>query len=416
MSTATTTPPKKDKGVLFIFFTLLIDVIGFGIIIPVLPKLISTLKNVPLNEAAKYGGFLLTTFAIMQFFCSPILGSLSDKYGRRPILLFSLLGFGLDYLIMAFAPTYGWLFLGRMIAGVTGASFTTASAYIADISHDGNRHKNFGMIGVAFGVGFIVGPAIGGLLGKLDPHYPFFAAAAMSLINFLYGYFILPESLPIEKRRDLDWKKLNPISTLLKLRKYKNIGWLMFAFFLLGFGSHAVQSNWAYFTMYKFRWSEATVGMSLALVGLLVAIVQGGLISWVVRKIGNEKSIYIGFLFYSIGMFLFSFASQSWMMFAFLIPYCLGGISGPALQSTMTKSVPQNEQGELQGGLTSLQSLTTIFGPYVMTNIFYYFTTDKAPFKFSGIPFFLGGLCMLTSAIVSYIILRNKKQKDVAIA
>ncbi|MEZ5047387.1 MAG: MFS transporter [Chitinophagaceae bacterium] len=199
------------------------------------------------NEASKYGGYLLTTFAIMQFLFSPVLGSLSDKYGRRPILLFSLFGFGIDYLIMAFAPTYAWLFVGRLVAGITGASFTTASAYIADISDDSNRHKNFGMIGVAFGVGFIIGPALGGLLGKWSPQYPFFAAAAMSLINFLYGFFILPESLPKEKRRALDWKRLNPISTLLKLRKYKNIGWLMFAFFLLYLGSHAVQSNWSLF-------------------------------------------------------------------------------------------------------------------------------------------------------------------------
>ncbi len=404
-----TLPVKKDKGILFIFFTLLIDVIGFGIIIPVLPKLISNLKHIPINEAATYGGYLLTSFAVMQFIFSPILGSLSDKYGRRPVLLFSLFGFGLDYLILAFATSFTWLFVGRIIAGITGASFTTASAYIADISTDENRTKNFGMIGMAFGIGFILGPALGGFLGKINPHLPFYAAAFLSLLNFLYGLFILPESLPKEKRRDIDFKKLNPISTILKLRKYQNIGWLMFAFFLLYLGSHAVQSNWSYYTMYKFKWDEAMVGISLTLVGVLVGIVQGVLIKKVTTYFGNERSIYLGFLLYTIGMFLFAFASQTWMMFVFTIPYCLGGISGPALQATITKKVPENEQGELQGGLTSLQSLTTIFGPALMTNVFYYFTTSKAPFQFSGISFFLGGIFMLASALLSYWVLGRKK-------
>jgi MFS transporter, DHA1 family, tetracycline resistance protein len=406
-----TDPSLKNKSaaIKFIFITILIDVIGFGIIIPVIPQLISNLKGVQVNEASKYGGYLLFSFAIAQFIFSPLLGNLSDKYGRRPVLLLSLLGFGIDYLILAFASNFTWLIIGRIIAGITGASFTTASAYIADISDDTNREKNFGMIGAAFGMGFIIGPVIGGLLGKLNPHYPFFAAAILCFLNLVYGYFILPESLSKENRRDFDWKKANPLSTIIKLKKYKSIGWLMLAFFFLFLGSHAVQSNWSFYTMYKFKWSEDKIGYSLGLVGLLVGLVQGVLVRFSTKFLGNHKSIYIGFLLYAIGMFLFAFANISWMMFAFLIPYCLGGISGPALQSIISSKVPKNEQGELQGGLTSLQSSTTIFGPIMMTSLFYYATQPASLISFAGAPFVLGGCLMLISAIIVYIVLNDKK-------
>jgi MFS transporter, DHA1 family, tetracycline resistance protein len=396
---------SKSAAIKFIFITILIDVIGFGIIIPVIPKLISNLKSIPVNEASKYGGYLLFSFAIAQFIFSPLLGNLSDKYGRRPVLLFSLLGFGIDYIILAFAPTFTWLIVGRIIAGITGASFTTANAYIADISDDTNREKNFGMVGAAFGMGFIIGPVIGGLLGKYDPKYPFFASAILCFLNLAYGYFILPESLPKENRRAFDWKKANPLSTILKLKKYKSIGWLMFAFFLLFLGSHAVQSNWSFYTIYKFKWSEDMVGYSLGVVGLLVGLVQGLLVRYSTKHLGNNKSIYIGFGLYALGMFLFAFANISWMMFAFLVPYCLGGISGPALQSVISSKVPKNEQGELQGGLTSLQSATTIFGPIMMTSLFYYATQPNSLFHFAGAPFILGGVLMLLSAALVYAVL-----------
>ncbi len=398
---------NKSAAIKFIFITILIDVIGFGIIIPVIPKLISNLKSIPVNEASKYGGYLLFAFAIAQFIFSPLLGNLSDKFGRRPILLFSLLGFGIDYIILAFAPTFTWLIIGRIIAGITGASFTTANAYIADISDDTNREKNFGMVGAAFGMGFIIGPVIGGLLGKYNPQYPFFASAALCFLNLAYGYFILPESLPKENRRNFDWTKANPLSTISKLKRYKNIGWLMFSFFLLFLGSHAVQSNWSFYTIYKFKWSEDMVGYSLGIVGLLVGLVQGLLIRYSSKYLGNSKSIYIGFLLYALGMFLFAFSNQSWMMFAFLIPYCLGGISGPSLQSVMSSRIPKNEQGELQGGLTSLQSATTIFGPIMMTSLFYYATQPSSTFHFAGAPFLLGGLLMLVSAGIVYLVLRK---------
>ncbi len=400
---------SKEAAVGFIFVTLLIDVIGFGIIIPVIPKLLSQLMHVKINEASQYGGILLFAFSIAQFICSPILGNLSDQFGRRPVLLFSLVGFGVDYLIMAFAPTYAWLLLGRIISGITGGSFTTASAYIADISAPEDRAKNFGMIGAAFGMGFIIGPFLGGVLGGYNIKYPFYAAATLAFLNFTYGYFILPESLSLENRRKFNWRKANPIATLIELSKYKTILGLLVAYTFLYLGSHAVQSTWSFFTMFRFNWSESMVGYSLALVGVLVGLVQGFLIKYINPWLGNERSIYLGFALYALGMFLFAFASQTWMMFAFLLPYCLGGISGPALQATMTGEVPVTHQGELQGGLTSLMSATSIIGPLLMTSTFYYFTKPESVFYFPGAAFILGGVFMLTSFAITFRDLNFRK-------
>ncbi len=393
----------------FIFITLLIDVTGFGLIIPVLPGLISGMLHIPVNEASKYGGWLTSIYAVMQFGFAPVLGNLSDRYGRRPVLLISLFGFFLDYCILSFAPTYGWLILGRMLAGVTGASFTTASAYIADISVPANRAKNFGMVGAAFGLGFIIGPALGGLLGELGTRVPFYAAAILTFVNWLYGYFILPESLPLDRRRPFEWKRANPVGSLMHLRRYPALINLFLAFGLIYIAVHSVQSNWNYYTMYLFNWSEGMIGMSLALVGLLVGGVQGGLIRVVNPWLGDRKSVYIGLILYGIGLILFGVANKSWMMFAFLVPYCLGSIAGPALQSIMTSHVPPNEQGELQGTLTSLVSLTTIIGPPLMTSLFAYFTGPKAPVKVPGVPFLLGALLMFTSALIAYFTLRSER-------
>lgn len=401
--------PQKKAATGFIFVTLLLDVIGFGLIIPVFPEMISKMLSIPVNEASRYGGWLASAYAIMQFVCAPIIGNLSDKYGRRPVLLFSLFGFGIDYLIMAFAPTYAWLFVGRVISGITGASFTTAAAYIADVSTAENRAKNFGMIGAAFGLGFIIGPMLGGWLGQIGTRVPFFAAASLALLNWLYGYFILPESLPMDKRRAFNWKRANPVGSLLHLKKYPAISGLIISFVFIYLAAHAVQSNWSYFTMYKFGWSKAMVGSSLALVGLLVAGVQGGLIRIVNPKLGNERSIYLGLSLYAMGLFLFAFATQGWMMFLFLVPYCFGGIAGPALQSIMAGHVPSNEQGELQGALTSLMSVTTIVGPLMMTSLFSYFTHSNAIFYFPGAPFLLGAIFMSGSAVVAWRTLREEK-------
>jgi len=399
---------KGTAAIGFIFITLMIDITGLGLIIPVMPALINELTGEGISRASEYGGWLVFTFAVMQFLFSPVLGGLSDQYGRRPIILIALFGFAIDYLLLAFAPTLLWLFVGRALAGVTGASITTATAYIADISTKENRAQNFGMIGAAFGLGFIIGPVIGGLLGSFGPRVPFMVAAALTFVNFLYGYFVLPESLKKENRRTFNWKRANPIGSLKNLQRYPALSGLAFSFILINLASHAVQSNWSYFVIEKFGWSETMIGISLGVVGILVTLVQGGLIRFTNPILGNEKSVYTGLLLYSAGLFLFAFASQSWMMFVFLIPYCLGGIAGPAIQSIMSSSVPANEQGELQGALTGLLSLTAIVGPPMMTGLFAYFTKPTAPVHFSGAAFLLGALLMLLSSIIAYRSLRQK--------
>ncbi|HEU4573674.1 MAG TPA: TCR/Tet family MFS transporter [Chitinophagaceae bacterium] len=393
----------------FIFITLLTDVIGWGIIIPVIPNLIKELTHSGNSVAAEYGGWLTGSFAIMQFLCAPIIGNLSDRYGRRPVILVSLFGFGIDYLFLSFAPTIGWLFVGRIVAGITGASFTTAAAYIADISTPENRAKNFGMIGAAFGLGFIIGPGIGGLLGHFGPRIPFIAAAVLCLLNWLWGYFVLPESLSLENRRPFDWRRANPFGAFKQLVKYPAIGELSLSLLFVYIGSHAVQSNWSFFTIERFKWSPGMIGLSLTVIGLLVAAVQGGLIRYINPRLGNEKSVYTGLGLYAIGMFLFAAATQGWMMFVFLVPYCLGGIAGPALQSIISGHVPPNEQGELQGALTSLMSATSIVGPPLMTNLFAFFTQNNAPVYFPGVSFLLGGIFMLTSALLAYHALKKEK-------
>ncbi len=385
----------------FIFVTVLIDVIGFGIIIPVLPKLILSLIHGTMSDAARYGGWLLFAYAIMQFLFSPVFGNLSDQYGRRPILLASLFGFGIDYLFLAFAPSIWWLFVGRLIAGITGASFSTATAYIADISTPDKRAQNFGMIGAAFGLGFIIGPALGGMLSHFGVRAPFIAAAVLTLINWLYGYFILPESLSRENRRKFDWKRANPMGSLLQLRKYPAVAGLIISFVFLYLAAHAVQSTWSYYSIEKFNWTESMVGISLAVVGLMIAIVQGGLIRKVIPALGQEKSVYVGLSFYCVGMVLFAFATKGWMMYVFTVVYCLGGIAGPALQGYISSHVPPNEQGELQGALTSIMSATTIIGPLLMTNLFAYYTSP-GNVHFPGAPFIMGAFFLLISLYLAY--------------
>lgn len=398
-----------NAALTFIFITLLIDVIGIGIIIPVLPKLIVEVGGGDMSNAALMGGLLIAAFSVMQFIFSPFLGNLSDHYGRRPILLISLFGFGLDYILMAFAPSLTWLFVGRIIAGIMGASFTTASAYIADISAPEKRAQNFGLIGAAFGLGFIIGPFLGGWLGQFGTRVPFIGAAILTLLNWLFGFFILPESLPAEKRRKFNITKVNPFNAFSSIAKFPVILGLVASLIVIYIASHATQSTWSFFTIERFQWSEKEVGYSLAVVGILVSIVQGLLIRVINPRLGAERSVYVGIILYAIGFFLFSFANAGWMMFVFLIPYCLGGISGPALQGIMSSQVPDNQQGELQGALTSLISITSIIGPLIMTSIFAYFTKSTAFLYFPGAAFFLGGILTLVSGYLAYRTLKKHR-------
>jgi len=392
---------KKSAAVGFIFITILLDVIGIGIIIPVIPKLLEDLLKADITEAAKIGGWLAFAYAFTQFIFAPVVGNLSDKFGRRPILLVSLIAFTFDYLLLAVAPTITLVFIGRIIAGITGASISTATAYIADVSTPENRAKNFGMIGAAFGIGFIIGPVIGGLLGQFGPRVPFYAAAVLCFLNFLYGYFLLPESLPKDKRRNFEWKTANPVGAILRLKKYPEVLGLATAIFFMYLASHSINGNWSFYTMYRFKWDEKMVGISLGVIGVLIALVQGGLVRWLNPKLGNSRSILIGLSLNCIGLCLFAIAQEGWMMFVFLVPYCLGGIASPALQSEITTHIPATQQGQIQGTLASINSATAIFGPLLMTNAFYYFTHNQAPFQFPGIPFVIGVLFVLVAIFIS---------------
>ncbi|MEO8452231.1 MAG: TCR/Tet family MFS transporter [Gemmatimonadota bacterium] len=385
----------------FILVTLLIDVTGFGIIIPVMPKLLTELTGGTMSDAARVGGWMMFAYSLMQFACAPIMGALSDRFGRRPVLLASLFGFGVDYLFLALAPSVAWFFVGRVVAGMMGASFTTGAAYIADISPPEKRAQNFGMIGAVFGLGFIIGPLIGGLLGSYGSRVPFMAAAALALLNWLYGYFVLPESLGLENRRKFEWSRANPIGSLAHLRRYPVIIGLIVSLVLLQIAAFAVQSNWSYYTMEKFHWTEKMVGLSLAAVGLASGLVQGVLVRGIIPRLGLPRSVYVGLGLYALGFTLFALATRTWMMFAFIAVYCLGGIAGPALQGIISTQVKPNEQGELQGALTSLMSATAIIGPLIMANVFAYFTGPKAPVYLPGAALLLGGLLSLVSAMLA---------------
>ncbi|HCX25203.1 MAG: tetracycline resistance MFS efflux pump [Flammeovirgaceae bacterium] len=399
---------NRKAAIGFILVTVLVDVIGVGIIIPVVPALITELTGGSISDASIWGGWLMFAYALMQFVCAPIVGALSDQYGRRPVLLLSLLGFGLDYILAGFAPTLGWLFLARIVAGITGASFTTANAYIADISAPEKRSQNFGMVGAAFGLGFIVGPLIGGVLGEYGSRVPFFASAGLVLLNWLYGYFVLPESLSKENRRPFSWRRANPWGTLMQLKKYPMVIGLLVSLVLVYIAAHATQSTWTYFTIEKFDWSEAEVGYSLAFVGFMIALVQGVAVRPIINKIGQARGVYVGLAFNCLGFILIAMSGTGWMLYLVLIPYAFGGIAGPSLQGLMSNSVPANEQGELQGGLTSLMSLTTVVGPPLMTNIFGYFTDASREVYIPSAPFYLAAVFSFTAMLMSYRFLKGR--------
>lgn len=392
----------KRPALLFIFITVVIDVIGLGIIIPVTPTLIQELIGGSISEASTYGGWLMFAYAFTQFFFASVLGNLSDRYGRRPVLLFSLLGFCINYILIGFAPSILWLFIGRLVAGVTGASHTVAAAYIADVSPIEKRAQNFGLLGAAFGLGFIIGPVLGGVLGHYGPRIPFFAAAALSFLNFLYGWFIVPESLPKEKRRPFSWRQANPVGSFRHIRRFPEIGTLVICIFLVNIAAHAVQSTWSYYTMERYGWGERMVGLSLGFIGLLLAIVQAGLLRIIIPKFGSERSVVIGMFLYTVSLPIMGFAFEPWVLMVASVPYVLAGIGGPAIQGIISTQVPASEQGQIQGGLTSVISLTAIIGPPMMTWLFAYFTSENGFIYLPGVPFIFGG--MLTAISLALVI------------
>ena len=398
---------RKRGAIIFIFITILIDILGIGLIIPVLPKLFEEVGGLNASEAAITGGLLTATYGVMQFFFAPIIGGLSDQYGRRPMLLAALLGFGLDYMVIVFAPDISWFFVARVIAGICGSSVTVANAYIADISTDHDRAKNFGIIGAAFGLGFVIGPSLGGMFGELGTKVPFMIAAGLSFLNLSYGYFIIPESLKPEDRRAFSWKRANPFGTLKQLFGHQLIVGLVISLFFIYIAANATHANWPYFTTEKFGWGASQIGLSLTFVGVMISIVQGGVVGPVVKKIGEIHAVYVGFIFNIIGLSLLGIVSESWMLFAVIVPYAFGGLAGPSLQSLMTAQVPKNAQGELQGGITSLMTVSNIFGPLIMTGVFRFYTDPKNEVYFPGAPFILG----TALAILSIFIARTSLSK-----
>lgn len=391
---------KARNQLVFIFITVFIDCVGIRLVYPVAASIVAEVGHVSVTEAITYSGWMMAAYAAMQFIFSPILGALSDKYGRRPILLISMMGLGIDYLFLALANTLPLLFMGRIIAGICGARFTTSFAYIADISAAEKRAQYFGVIGVAIGLGFTLGPFLGGLLSEMGTRVPFFAAAILTLLNWLYGFFILPESLKPENRRAFSLRRANPLGVFEHLRKNKALRMLFVVLFFLFLAGQVMPSVWPFYTKFVFKWSDLKIGYSLAFVGVVLAIVKGGLIKWSQNRFGDVRTVSVGLMFYMVGLSLFAFASQPWMLYAFSLVYCIGGIAPPSLQAIISGKMQANEQGELQGVITSLLSLANIISPLIMTNLFYFFTKENTSYYFPGASFATAAILILIAFII----------------
>ncbi len=398
---------KRNAAISFILITVLIDMVGIGLIIPVLPKLVTQLYGGNLSEGSHVFGWFIAVYALMQFVCSPIIGKLSDAYGRRPVLLISLLGAGLDYVFMAFAPTWEWLFVGRVIAGITGANITTANAYIADISTPENRAKNFGLIGACFGIGFILGPVLGGLLGQYNQRLPFLVTAALSLLNWLYGLLVLPESLAPENRRAFTWANTNPFSAFHGLRKFPLVFGLVATFLCERIAHDVLPATWVLYTTWRFNWSERDNGLSLALVGVMYAIISGGFTGKIVAALGEKRAAVYGLCLGALTFVGYGLATHGWMLLALIVLGSLGSVAMPALQTIITKHTPADQQGTVQGALTSIHSLAAIIGPLVATGLFGYFTSSQAAWQLPGAAFLAGALLILLGALNAFRVLHR---------
>jgi len=387
----------------FIMVTLLLDVLGFGLIIPVLPGLVTGFgRTGDLSESSHVYGLFIAAYGLMQFVFSPMLGALSDMYGRRPIILLSTLGAGLDYLLMAFAPSLEWLFVGRIISGLTGANITAVNAYVADVTAPEKRAGAFGMIGACFGIGFILGPAAGGLLADFGPRAPFIAAAVMNLINSAYGFLVLPESLPLKDRKQFEPSSANPFRSLGMLRRYPVVLGLTLTVTLLTFAQQGMHSTWVLYTTFRFDWTPMQNGFSLAVVGICAVVVQGGLTRVLVPKLGERMALLVGMSINAAGMLGIGLATAGWMLYAILVVTSVGGIAGPAAQALISRHVAPNEQGTVQGAVTSLMSLTGVVAPVFFTFLFGHFTSKNAPIQIPGASF-IAGAVFITLAVFAAI-------------
>ncbi len=393
--------PRRKAGVSFILAVILLDMLGVGIIIPILPELIEQFMGGDTSSAARMLGVIASCYAVAQFVFAPILGALSDRFGRRRVLLLSMFGLGVDYLIMGFAPSVAWLFVGRLVAGMMGASITTANAYIADISTPETRARNYGLINVAFGIGFMLGPSLGGLLGTVDLRLPFFVAAGLCLINSIYGFFVLPESLAPENRSAFSLRNANPVSSLSNLRAYPLVASLAAAFVLLALAQRGLETCWVLYTGYRYGWNEFQNGLALTAVGVSAALVQGLLVRHAVAWLGERKAVLIGFGIGTLAFAGYGLASRGWILITVIVIGSLGGIAGPAVQGLIAGTVAPYDQGKVQGALTSLMSLSAIVAPLVFTaGLFSYFTSDAAPFELPGAPLLAGSMLMAVAMLM----------------
>lgn len=391
--------PSKH-ALAFIFLTVLIDTIGFGIVMPVMPQLLVEITGRTVPEVTLTAGLLLTTYAVLQFVCGPIMGNLSDRFGRRPVLLASLAAFALDYMLMGFAPTLAWLFLGRAIAGIAGAVYSPSMAYIADVTEPEKRAGAFGMMGAAFGIGFIVGPTLGGFLGEIGPRAPFFAAAALGALNFVYGFSVLPESLPKEKRRKFEWARANPIGTFTAFAKFPAILAIAGAVFCWQLAHQVYPSTWSFFAEIRLGWSPAEIGLSLGFVGVMMIFVQGYLTGKVVPTIGEYRAAIIGITSGTASMLLLAFTTSTWFTYVAMAAGAVQGFAYPAMNAIMSKQAPPDQQGELQGGVSSMMSLTTIIGPILLTQTLGRFSGEDAPIYFPGAVFLASGSLALLALLI----------------
>jgi len=385
-----------------ILVTILLDMIGLGIIVPVLPELIEQLTGGGIAQSAVEGGYLVFVYALMQFLFSPVLGNLSDRFGRRPVLLLSLVGLTIDYSLMGFAPVIGYIYFGRLLSGISGAAVATATAYITDISTPDKRAQRFGLIGAAFGLGFIIGPVIGGELGQIGPRVPFYAAACLAAANFMFGLFVLPESLPRDRRRHFDIRRANPFGALVSLRRYPVVLWLLFGLFLLSLASQAFPSVWNFFTIEVVNFSSAQIGRSLGAFGIGFAISQAFLIGPLVKRFGEWTTVLAGLAAAAIAFTGTAFIHTQFGLYGFLMVGALSGLAAPGINSLLSRQVPDNQQGELQGAVNATNSLAAIIGPLVATQLFSYFTiADKGqPGYFPGAPFIGAGITVVLAGIV----------------
>lgn len=402
---------KYPAAIIFILITMFIDILGIGIIIPVLPELVKEFAGGSTSLASWYVGLIAASYSLMQFLFAPILGALSDQYGRRPVILVSMFGLGIDFLLQGFAPNITWLFLGRLFAGILGANISTANAYIADVSSPENRARNFGLSGAMFGIGFIFGPALGGLLGSVHLRMPFFVAAGLALLNGLYGYFVLPESLPVDQRSKFTFSKANPFQTIKRLKAYPTVAGLAIALTFASLAFRGLENVWVLSTSYRYGWDEFDNGITLGLVGLMAVIVQGFLVRPMIAGLGEQRTLKLGLLVSALTFLAYGLATEGWMILVIIVLGAFGGVTGPAIQCIVAEHVGSSDQGKVQGALTSIVSLTNIVAPILFTaGLFSYFTSEQAVIQIPGAPFYLGAILLFIALIIVYRLFSKHSQ------